>query len=55
MPEDPKKKIAQMSDEAYVKNEKDKYITLEILTAILEALSESGKNIYCEDRSVTTG
>ncbi len=31
---------------AYVNNEEDTYLTLEILTAILEALSESGKNIF---------
>lgn len=30
----------------YVHNKKDTYLTLEVLAAILESLSESGKNLF---------
>ncbi len=39
-------KITPMSDKPYVNNEHDTYLTLELLAAILEALSRSGKNIH---------
>ncbi len=41
--------MTKNSDKPYVNNEDDTYLTLEVLAAILEALSESGKCIYYID------
>ena len=38
--------IAQKLEQPYVNNEKDTYLALEVLAAILEKLSESGRSIH---------
>ena len=39
-------KVVSKSKKPYVNNEEDAYLTLDVLAAVLEKLSESGKGIH---------